>query len=211
MVDKKNSVLIAIASIVLLAALSCVAVFAWLSNSLQVKPDIQAHIHKSYFESGDGTGAEQFIDGLHESDEGCAFEIKYPVQLYYFAWLQALGYFNTPEEGTTSINQVYFYLSDDLDMTGYVLPPIGTEEYPFVGNFDGNSHTISNLTVQNIETSNGQSWTDTPELQISESEIVGFFGVIGSLTSIGGTDKTSTAAIENGTDFQPAQGYTYSS
>ena len=71
--------------------------YAWFADTLRKNVQIESYVHKSYFESGDGTSAEQFIDGLHATEEGCAFEIKYPVQLYYFAWLQALGYFNTPD------------------------------------------------------------------------------------------------------------------
>ncbi|MBE5958528.1 MAG: hypothetical protein E7254_06660 [Lachnospiraceae bacterium] len=187
--------------------------FAWLYSSLVASPDITSYIHKSYFESGDGTSAAQFIDGTHGNDDsGCAFEIKYPIQLYYFAWLQALGYFNVPNGGQTTINQVYFYLSDDLDMTGYVLPEIGTEEYPFVGNFDGNGHTISNLTVQNVTTTsdNTTTLTDVPE-EIANSQIVGFFGVVGSLYTSGANAGTVNGAIDNEGNFTPTPGYTYSS
>ena len=106
---KNKHLLIAAIPLLLSVVLTSTAVFAWLSNSLKTVPNIEAHIHKSYFESGDGTSAEQYIDGNHADDSGCAFEIKYPVQLYYFAWLQALGYFNTPVDGTNQIKQVYFY------------------------------------------------------------------------------------------------------
>ncbi|MBO7520373.1 MAG: hypothetical protein J6T73_06305, partial [Clostridia bacterium] len=132
----------------------------------------------------DANGDPVIGEGL-TSDEGCAFEIKYPAQLYYFAWLQALGYFNQPNEDQSAINQYYFYISDDLDMTGWVLPQIGTQEYPFVGNLNGNGHIISNLTVQNAETVNGQVWSDKPDETISGLNIVGFFGVIGELGNTG--------------------------
>ncbi|MCR5837873.1 MAG: hypothetical protein K6G88_15350 [Lachnospiraceae bacterium] len=187
--------------------------FAWFYSSLQTQPDITAYIHKSYFESGDGTSSAQFIDGTHGTDDsGCAFEIKYPVQLYYFAWLQALGYFNIPNDGENTINQVYFYLSSDLDMTGYVLPEIGTEEYPFVGNFDGNGHTISNLTVQNVTTTSDSSTTltDIPD-EIANSEIVGFFGVVGSLYTSGANSGTVNGAVDSDGSFVATAGYTYSS
>ncbi|MBR3646470.1 MAG: hypothetical protein IKN54_08620, partial [Lachnospiraceae bacterium] len=170
-------------------------------------------MQKSYFESGDGTSAAQFIDGTHGNDDsGCAFEIKYPIQLYYFAWLQALGYFNIPNEGQNSINQVYFYLSADLDMSGYVLPQIGTQEYPFVGNFDGNGHTISNLKVQDIsQISSGDKWTDMPDgFTPANANIVGFFGVIGSLYTTGSNAGTVNGAVGT-TSFTPTAGYTYSS
>lgn len=151
----KRIIVTSLIGVLIFALLLTPLSYAWLANSLNKNTQIESYVHKSYFESGDGKTAAQFIDGSHGDDQSnCAFEIKYPVQLYYFAWLQALGYFNIPSNGVgTPISPVYFYLSEDLDMTGWVLPQIGTQTYPFVGNFDGNGHIVSNLTVQNIESS----------------------------------------------------------
>ena len=198
-------------------------VYAWFVDTLVTNPEMTSHIYKSYFESGDGTGSTQYqnydeegnpvvtIDpGTGEpleSQTGCAYEIKYPIQFYYFAWLQALGYFNQRQGETTTIDQVYFYLSADLDMTGWVLPQIGTQTYPFVGNFDGNGHVVSNLTVQNVETSGGDTWNDKPEETVEGLNIVGVFGVVGSLNNNG----TVNAAIEVSNDFTPTPNYTYNS
>ena len=192
--------------IILISLAISVTAYAWLVNSLHTNPTFTGVVHKSYFESGDGTSSAQYIDGLHTTDTGCAFEIKYPVQLYYFAWLQALGYFNQPGENN-SIDQVYFYLSSDLDMTGWTLPQIGTQTYPFVGNFDGNGHTITGLTVQNVNTIDNNSWSDKPDQQISGLNIIGFFGVVGTL----GNTNTTTAAILNNNGFVATSGYSYSS
>ena len=43
----------------------------------------------------------------------------------------------------------HFSLICDLDLSGRNWIPIGTTDRPFRGNFDGNNHTISNLTVNN--------------------------------------------------------------
>ena len=214
--------------VLLVLALAAPFSYAWLVDTLSRDANIESYVHKSYFESGNGTSANQYqtydsngdpVIGTdpstgepYDDDEGCAFEIKYPVQLYYFAWLQYLGYFNRPTgENSTTIDQVYFYISADLDMTGWVLPPVGTSQYPFVGNLDGNGHVISNLTVQNVATSGGSNTTtltDNPVDDFSGAEIIGFFGVVGSLNSNG----TVNAAIENGAGFTPSNGgYTYSS
>lgn len=194
----------------ILAALLLAGTFSlgWFADTLQQKTDIDSFVHKSYFESGDGSAATQYqtydsngepIIGKDpvtgetlESETGCAFEIKYPVQLYYFAWLQALGYFNEPTNGQAK--PFYFYLSADLDMTGWVLPQAGTQDYPFIGNFDGNGHTILNLTVQNIEGSGSDAWTDKPE-DINGLNIVGFFGVVGGL---GGASGENNYALPSG-------------
>lgn len=191
---KKN--IIKASAMLLVFLLYMFSALAWFADSLSVKPGIEGTVHKSYFESGDGTSADQYAgnEAEHNNDDtGCAFEIKHPAQLYYFAWLQALGYFNQPNSGETGIDQTYFYLSADLDMTGYVLPQIGTQEYPFVGNFNGNGHTISNLTVQNTDTAGDTAWTDKPEKTFNNNDIqiVGFFGVIGEIGSTGSVNGYS--------------------
>ena len=38
-------------------------------------------------------------------------------------------------------------LGADIDMTDVSMPPIGTAEHPFMGEFNGQGHTISNLTI----------------------------------------------------------------
>ena len=180
-----------------------------------------------YFESGDGSQPDEIVtgydadgspvfgkkaDGTSYTDEEhkavdtpAAYEIKTPEQLYNLAWLQYLGYFND--------QPFYFYLSADLDMTGWVLPPIGTKEYPFLGSFDGNGYTISNLTVSNradgtdMEAGSGKD-SEMP-LQVKEeltkdgatdlgeeAEIIGLFGVVGEYTG-GSTYSGTISEIKN--------------
>lgn len=227
---KKAGILILIITILLGVFLP--ASLAWFVDHSRAVVGMNSYVHKSYFESGDGAGEYQYnvsysiVDGVEvaergkdgedqdlTSDTGCAFEIKYPVQLYYFAWLQYLGYFNVPEtvegEETGAVKQYYFYLSADLDMTGWPLPPIGTSTYPFVGNFNGNGHTITNLTVQNVGTGTDASPTtlkDMPVDSISGANIVGFFGVIGSMNNEG---KVYGAKESDGA-FVPSQNESYS-
>ena len=40
-----------------------------------------------------------------------------------------------------------YKLMADIDMSGYSMEPIGTEEHPYNGVFDGNGYTISNLNI----------------------------------------------------------------
>ena len=181
-------------------------VHAWLCDTANIPIAVTGNIRRSYFESGDGTSAQQYAGSELSSDEGCAYEIKTPLQLYYFAWLQYLGFFNQPEGNTSAIDQVYFYLSADIDMTGYTLPPIGTTQYPFVGNFDGNGHTVSNLTVQNNESANSE-FTEKPVDDVDYAVIIGFFGVVGSLNANG----TVNGAVNQSGGFSATSGYTYSS
>ncbi len=155
----------------LVMAIFAMPTFAWLNVGIQSDVKMTASVHGSYFESGDGT-------------ENNPYEIARPIQLYYFAWLQQLGYFNEATDDGTQVRTTYFYVSKDLDMqrsdgTNYVLPPAGTLRYPFVGNFDGKGHVISNLTVSN------DALTDAPARGETGVQIIGFFGVVGSYSDDG--------------------------
>ncbi len=59
-----------------------------------------------------------------------------------------------------------FVLSQDIDLSGHFWEPIGTLNYLFCGTFDGNGHTISNMTI------------GTPSSRESAFRYVGFFGAI---------------------------------
>lgn len=150
----------------------------------------------SYFESGVGTESDPYI-------------IANAKQLYYFAWLQDMGFFNaatttvTSEDGSTKpkIQTTYFKIKDGLttiDASAYTLPPVGIEKYPFVGNFDANNCTITGLTISNkigtgyIEEDKYPTLLDTANTRLTKDEfnstsqasIVGFFGIIGQYNSI---------------------------
>lgn len=139
---------------------------------------VDGSIRASYFQSGDGSQAKPF-------------EIAKPEQFYNLAWLQYLGKFNEAGENE-AIPTTYFRLSADIDMTGYVLPPVGTEKYPFIGNFDGEGKTVTGLIIAVP--------TDLPiEGEYENPQIVGAFGVVGTM---GDTKDSITIDGEN---------YTYSS
>ena len=145
--------------------------YAWFYDATVIRTSVTGTAHRNYFESGNGS-------------EISPFEIRRPVQLYYLAWLQSMGYFNKPQNGSDEIKQYYFYLSADLDMSSYTLPPIGTISSPFLGNFDGRGHIVSNLTVTNED----EEYNDVPQGDAdSEVQIVGFFGVVGSYNEAAGT------------------------
>lgn len=140
---------------------------------------VDGSIRASYFQSGDGS-------------KDAPFEIAKPEQFYNLAWLQYLGRFNEAGENKI-IPTTYFFLSADIDMTGYVLPPVGTEKYPFVGNFDGRGRTVTGLKIAVP--------TDLPIEEAYENpQIVGAFGVVGTMNgeagniTIGGQDYTYSSA-----------------
>ena len=68
------------------------------------------------------------------------YRISSPANLAYLAEMV--------NSGTTYANK-YFVLTEDLDLNNYPWTPIGNETYAFQGNFDGDSHIIKNLNVDN--------------------------------------------------------------
>jgi len=172
-----------------------VASYAWFTNSELIEPNLSGYSVAAYFGGGDGSQEKPF-------------EIKNRRHLYNLAWLQFLGYFNKPgvnnikdEENTTSYTQFSFVIDNDIDMEDWVLPPIGTTEYPFIGKLNGQGHTISNLTVSNdfSEISatgrypgsvNADGTND--KKAFGNAEIIGFVGSIGDLNNMYGAKVSST-------------------
>ncbi len=193
---KKNSSSIIIGctlgSVLLACGAALAVTFSWFSNGNNVTRAIEGNTAGAYFASGKGTEDDPYI-------------INKPVHLYNLAWLQYIGYFNKDSNGDNTIDsQYYFKLGADITMTSeWTLPPIGTEQYPFIGNFDGADHTITGLKISTqIGTSDGYitkhpsnvTETDFNNVNIN---IVGFFGIIGSTTS--GSDTSSYTY--NGTEY----------
>ncbi|MDO4487462.1 MAG: hypothetical protein Q4B67_00025 [Eubacteriales bacterium] len=142
---------------VLMLCLITTGSFAWYDHSRADIPEVGGSVSfmAKYFESGDGT-------------EATPYEIKTPDQLYNLAWLQFMGYFDD--------RVTHFYLSSDLDMAGYKLPPIGTTSHPFIGEFNGNKKMISNLWVTSVE----EDWFEPPQYVVDDvGTDIGFFGRLG--------------------------------
>lgn len=103
------------------------------------------------------------------------FGIANTRHLNNLAWLQYMGTFNQGEH-------VYFELANDINENGstYVIPPIGTEDNPFVGVFDGKGHTINNIKVTNDVTAFSKKPTDSESFSYNQddAQVVGLFGVV---------------------------------
>ena len=168
MKNKKISTLLfsGLAAFTAIAAIS--SSIAWFIPAFKLKSsdnEITGVSEGAYYEDGDGL------------TEATAFIISKPRHLYNLAWLQYLGYYNDAE-GT----QYYFKLKNDIDMTGWNLPPIGTEENPFISNFNGQGHTVYNLTTSNTFsdfTTMHPSKVNNTYFNNHIPNIVGFFGVVG--------------------------------
>ena len=113
-----------------------VAAFCWFAKSDGFSTNFKSSTATAYFAGGDGSSEKPY-------------QIKDPVHLYNLAWLQYLGYFNLRVGFNNGRAQSYFKLTADIGMSGYTLPPIGTEKYPFIGNFNGDGYAVTDLTVSN--------------------------------------------------------------
>lgn len=156
--------------------------FAWLASGkyLNFPSSFGGSATPAYFAGGDGSFDKPF-------------RITNAVHLYNLAWLQYLGYFNRRKGFNNGLDQTYFELGKDVDMAGRAIPPIGTEEYPFIGEFKGNGHKVTNLTISNkkgtgdlVYSPTNAKFSSTNMLCYAndnsgkEIEIVGMFGVTGN-------------------------------
>lgn len=143
--------------------------FAWFSNNNNVTRGFDGSTTGAYFARGNGS-------------EGNPYVINKPIHLYNLAWLQYVGFFKNKEP--------YFIIERDLDMSGWTLPPIGTNENPFLGHLDGYDTThsigqtatakISNLTISNsFEKYNGRHPSSQKLSTFVSPKITGLFGVVG--------------------------------
>lgn len=181
--------------------------FAWLASGkyLNFPSSFGGSATPAYFAGGDGS-------------EDNPFRITNAVHLYNLAWLQYLGYFNRREGFNNDRDQTYFALDGNIDMRGRAIPPIGTEEYPFIGKFDGNGHKVTNLTISNkkgtgdlVFSPTNAKFSSTNMLCYAndnsgkEIEIVGMFGVTGNyngyLNEYVTTHKTLKTADVNVSNF----------
>lgn len=181
------------ASLTVFSALcAAVGTVAWFVNNV-VFPNLQLNgsTTGAYFAYGDGLPYEEDAEGniIHQP-----YGITTQRHLYNLAWLQYNGAFNKDMDGDGVAEQYTFILDnslkkDGLDMTGWIIPPIGTEDNPFIGTFEGNNVEIKNLTVSNqssFVSSEQYPYGKRPtkiEYNV-QPKIVGFFGVVGSLDPI---------------------------
>lgn len=169
---------------------------SWLAieNPVDFPDSFSGSTRVSYFAGGDGSKNDPYL-------------ITTRTHMYNLAWLQYLGYFNLGGYINNGRAQSFFKLAFDgagLDMEGLALPPIGTKEYPFIGNFNGNGKVVYNFIVSNtINTAKNTDYnlkvyprgarfdnngvltttgTVTDTSTRAQVDIIGMFGVAGNLT-----------------------------
>ena len=165
---------------------------AWFTNAANIGPGggnlpIESGTESGYFAYGNGS-----------SDD--PYGIKTPRQLYNLAWLQYLGLIHLDTQ------QLYFELADNLNMTGWVLPPVGTEDNPFIGNFNGNGYVVSNLTVSNEFSRYNthptviSGWDDPSDEDAKnfQPHILGVFGVIGPRQGLSDYESSINEFVDTG-------------
>lgn len=160
----------ALCSVILSAGISSVAFsYSWFSNKNHIENNkITGSTAGAYFARGDGTETNPYV-------------INLPIHLYNLAWLQDMGYFDSKE--------THFIIEADLDMSGWILPPIGTTEHPFIGHLDGFDETysknqsttvvVSNLTISNNFNDFPRKPSKATSSTVSNAYEVGFFGTFG--------------------------------
>lgn len=167
---------------------------AWFTTGTDLNPQVSASSKNAYFAAGDGTAARPF-------------ELTSAIHYYNLCWLQYLGRFNQISGAT--VKQVYFQLDNDIDLThisasdtrALLLPPIGTSRYPFIGNFNGQGHTLTNLSVTNSATLSDYPIHPYLSDGVKNLECLGVFGVAGT------TESTST--VNGLTTFGKDESHTY--
>ncbi|MCK4551939.1 MAG: hypothetical protein KAU02_03405 [Tenericutes bacterium] len=156
---KFNSIILAFLLTAIFVAATIAVSYSWTNQrflynqSVVGKTKVSAIIWR-YFNDGSGTSEDPY-------------QISEPQHFFNLAYLQDLGYFDT---------QTFFELKNDIDFVNAPaqyssMPPIGTDDHPFVSVFDGNFYTISNYHV------NG-TWFDGTTVQ--KLQDIGTFGYIGN-------------------------------
>lgn len=74
----------------------------------------------------------------------------------------------------------YYVLGANIDASGFNFLPIGSAANPFTGIFDGQGHTISNLTINNVSN--------------TDSGLFGDIGATGTVRNVGLIDESLTSA-----------------
>ncbi|MGN1060784.1 MAG: hypothetical protein ACI4QN_03540 [Candidatus Coproplasma sp.] len=129
--------------------------FAWLAESRRAsEQDFNGSSGQAYFAGGEGT-------------EESPYQINDKYHLYNLAWLQNTGKLDGVK--------YYFELTDNVTIpSDFWLPPIGTDDYAFASDFNGNGYKITNLKVT----------TDSSKLagvvsgtSVKFSNAVGMFGM----------------------------------
>ena len=169
----KHTIALILISVVLLSSIAAFS-GAWFAPPALAPAG--GSIFSGYFAGGDGSAETPYI-------------ITSPIHLYNLAWLQNTGRFNNKTDDAGNPIQFHFVLTENLNMSAYKLPPIGTSEFPFMGTFTSRDDTpndnniqkyvIEGLTVSNILAEDEVEKRPPGVLELNDAEMTGMFGVVG--------------------------------
>lgn len=139
--------------------------FAWFFERKNAEFTISGSSAGAYFESGDGSEETPFI-------------ISNPTHMHNLAVLQNMGKLD---------KKYYFQIKktiSSIDMAGRYIPPIGNDEHPFIGDFDGNGKALKNLNVTTNKTLLKDEYPAHAKSTYEFSQAVGLFGMTGATSDI---------------------------
>ena len=144
------------------------ASFAWFNEiSYADLGTGKGYTASAYFAGGDGSSAAPYI-------------ITDPIHLYNLAWLQYLGYFNVDKNSDSVLDQKYFVLSKDLDMTltaqttsggSLTLPAYAPESTAesYIKRMTYIDYNLSeNKTTRTVITSTKEAGSSTPTITVEQ-------------------------------------------
>ncbi len=177
---KRKNILLAGILVLLSSIVLVVYGYAWYAG--KKFESLEGKVNPSYFAGGNGSKEQPF-------------KITNKIHMYNLAWLQYLGVFNKDVLDDGQLKQYHFKISvEEIDMTGLALPPIGTEDNPFIGSFEGNGCVIKNVITSN----NISSLKEHPNFDnFNLGSVVGFFGVIGDNGTLPHTISNTVNSVNN--------------
>lgn len=151
--------------VVLVAVFTVGYAFAWFFDRKEAEFTISGSSQGAYFESGDGSAEKPFV-------------ISNPTHMHNLAVLQNTGKLDTK----------YYYeikkTITEIDMSGRYIPPIGNDEHPFIGDFNGNGKTLAGLQVTTNKTLLKDEYPRHADTNYEFSQAVGLFGMTGADSNI---------------------------
>lgn len=171
MKTKAVKLLSLIAALTVAVALTAGYVFAWFIDRRDAEFNINGTSAGAYFDSGDGSVAMPFV-------------IANPTHMRNLAVLQNTGKF-VDRDGNPK--KFYFQIKktvEKINMSGIYIPPIGNDENPFIGDFNGNGKTLANLKVTTDKLLLAEDYPTQSSEEYAFSRAVGLFGMTGKDSDI---------------------------
>ena len=138
----------------------------------------------------DGTVAIEFAQG--NGSQNSPFVIKTGAQLALMSEMINSG----------NYTDSYFVLENNIDLNSIEWTPIGNNAHPFNGSFDGNGHTITNLTMSNPIKHYQETYSEALAYSRKYTEgFEGLFGLCEAVTINNLNIKNATLTTNKSVDF----------